>query len=37
MMEHGEGWQREWLKAKGIGDWAEYYSELDSQLWRQHA
>jgi type IV secretion system protein TrbE len=29
MMEHGEGWQREWLKAKGLRDWAEYYSELD--------
>jgi type IV secretion system protein VirB4 len=32
MMETFPGtWQSEWLKARGLGDWAAYYEELEAQ------
>ena len=31
MMETFPGtWQSEWLKARGLGDWAAYYEELEA-------
>ncbi len=28
MEAHGHDWQVEWLKARGVADWADYYSDL---------
>jgi len=32
--EHGERWQSEWLKSRGLEDWADYYEGLDQTLRR---
>lgn len=29
MAEHGEHWQSEWLRVRGLSDWADYYQGLD--------
>ena len=34
MNEYGESWPYEWLKSKGVSDWAEYYKTMDSNLRR---
>jgi len=35
MDEYAESWPYEWLKSKGVPDWAEYYRQLDSNQGRQ--
>jgi hypothetical protein len=35
MNEYGESWPYEWLKSKGVSDWAEYYKTMDSNQRRQ--
>ena len=29
MADHGERWQSEWLRSRGLVDWADYYEGLD--------
>ena len=29
MAEHGDRWQSEWLRVRGLSDWADYYEGLD--------
>ena len=36
MAQHGEQWQGEWLKSRGLVDWAAYYDGLD-QTYRRCA
>jgi type IV secretion system protein TrbE len=31
MDAHHDAWQMEWLKARGLADWAEYYASLERQ------
>jgi type IV secretion system protein VirB4 len=28
MESHGDAWPAEWLRARGLGDWADYYEQL---------
>jgi type IV secretion/conjugal transfer VirB4 family ATPase len=35
MDEYAESWPYEWLKSKGVPDWAEYYQQLVSNQGRQ--
>lgn len=34
--EHGQGWVGQWLRARGLSDWARYFEEL-LQEWRGEA
>ena len=29
MQKHDRAWQQEWLRCRGLPDWAEYYQEID--------
>ena len=28
MREHGQHWPAEWLRSRGLGEWAEYWKKL---------